>query len=143
MGLFKSNRIKTTTLKSGKELQIYLLPALKGYTLAKEIASLALPTLSVMIDNGDDVSLTQAAAILVASLENVDEQAFIKALLANFSIDGQEVDIDEYFAGNYGELNEILLFALKENFSSFFDKSASFKELKSKLSAMQQGIAAE
>ena len=41
-------------------------------------------------------------------------------MLDELQIDGNEVDIEEYFAANYGELIEILEFSLKENFSSFF-----------------------
>lgn len=138
--MFKIAGLRTTTLSNGKEVSITLLPALKGLTMAKRLSQLVLPAMSVMAGGDEDgeTTLAEAASILVMSLDNIDEQVMVKELLNGLSVEGQGVNLDEYFAGNYGEFTEILIFALKENFSSFFEGNAFINKLKSKLSIMQQ-----
>lgn len=47
--------------------------------------------------------------------------ALAERVLEGLSCNDAEVDFDDHFSGNYGTLIKVLVWACKENFSSFFD----------------------
>lgn len=127
-----NNLIAKTTIKvknKKKEVQIYKLPASKGIVLGSKLLKLILPVLGGMADEifSEEVktaspkTFTEIAQRLTMQLDNFDILEIIKELLSETAIDNQEVDFDEYFMANYGELVAVLEFALKENFQSFFE----------------------
>ena len=128
-----SNRIRTTTI-SEKEYQIYLLPAGEGIKMAKELSSLILPVLGALTSGtgeGEDVSIDfkSIATELITNMEDFDILITIKRLLKDVAVDGQDIEFDTHYMGNYGELIEAVSYALTENFSSFFSQSGIFKNL--------------
>ena len=135
MALFNNARKKTI---NGKEVTIFLLPASKGLVTAKKLSQVLLPTIGAFADgtSGDGLDLSMPAAILVDSLDSLDVMAIVSILLEQMCVDGREVNFDEYFMANYGELFEVIKFALEENFSSFFTGSGIAKMLRNKLPKM-------
>jgi hypothetical protein len=114
--------------ETGIEVSIQKLPMSKGINVAKELICLIAPTIGSAVDgvrhddliHGAPKSFSDLALVLVTQLDKVDILELIQLLLAGLLIDGDEVDIEEYFSGNYGELLEIMEFALRENFQTFF-----------------------
>ncbi|QUF70051.1 phage tail assembly chaperone [Vibrio fluvialis] len=124
-------RIAQTTLKSGKKVQIYKLPASKGITIGMKLGKTFLPSIGQFLDGsstGAGIHYESLALSLVQELDNFEILPIISELLKEMAIDGQEVNLDDYFMANYGELLEILVFALKENFSSFFAASGLLEQ---------------
>lgn len=128
------NRIKTKTIQ-GKQYQIYLLPATEGIGMAKRLASTFLPFLGEFYENiaNGSIDFQAMAVALVGELEDYDIISDVKRLLRETAVDGNEVDFDNYYMANYGELVEAVAFAIKENFSSFFAAKGLFANLMPKL----------
>lgn len=115
------NRVKKTTI-NGKEFQIYLLPAGEGLRRATQLFKAFAPTFATVIDSIQDGSFDyNAVAYTIAEgLDNIDTVETVQALLRDFSVNGMSVKFDDYFLANYGELVELMAFAMEENFASFF-----------------------
>lgn len=117
------------TLSNGKEVTIKRLPAMKGIKMANKLLKVVLPALGGTLDgvnasddvlNGTPRNFTHLAITICQQLDDLNVEEVILTLTEDMYIDGNPVEFDSYFASNYGELVEILEFALKENFSSFF-----------------------
>ena len=130
MDFTKSIKIKSLEGKE-REYTIYLLGAFEGLGLAKKLSSIILPSIGAFM-SGDDVDFMDIADSLVNHIEALDLQGLIDKLLNGVLCDGMEINFDQHFMANYGELTEIIAFALKENFGSFFTSAVS-KELKGKV----------
>ena len=63
---------------------------------------------------------TDLSIALVSNITQLDVVTTIQLLLSDSYCEGQRVDFEEHFAGNYGELYTLVEFALKENFGNFF-----------------------
>jgi len=114
-----------STKVNGKTAIIYLLPASQGLAIAQQISSLILPTVGTVANGAQEgfgVDYQDAAITLTANLGEFEIIEAVKSLLSGLTIDNKEEDFDTYFMGNYGELTDIVAFAVKENFSSFFTK---------------------
>jgi hypothetical protein len=113
---------------SGKKFSVRILPMTEGISVAKKLLSVIAPTTGSALDGlqHDDIlhgapkSLSTLAMILCNQIDKVQVENLIIVLLQDLYIDNQEVNIDEYFAANYGELIEVLEFSLEVNFKSFF-----------------------
>lgn len=116
------NRVRTTQIK-GKTFQIYLLPAGEGIKRASQLIKAFSPSVAAIVEatQGGLLDYTALAYTLAEGLDNIDMLDFASRLLKDLSVNGQAVNLDDYFMGNYGELVEILAFTLKENFGSFFE----------------------
>lgn len=114
-----------------KTFQIYLLPTGKGLKTAKTLAQTFLPMWGEFMSSMQrgELDYHMLAMSLAAELESFEVETLIRDLLKELSVDGQEVKFDEYFMGNYGELVEVVAFAIKENFSSFFAAKGLFESL--------------
>lgn len=137
MALFKN--VRETTV-NGKKVHIYLLPATRGLVMAKKLSQLVLPTISGFAEASNPesgISLATVSTLLVESLDDLDIEDIVIQLLSNLVVEGQEVTFDDYFMANYGELVEILQFALEQNFSSFFT-GKGLGSLLSKIPQIQQ-----
>lgn len=120
--------LRTKTLENKKKAQIKILNTFAGIAVARKLLKVIAPALGGAADGlrHDDVihgapkSFTTLALTLCDQIDKAQVEDLIVVLLEDLSIDGKDVDVDEYFAANYGELIEILEFALRENFSTFF-----------------------
>tara|TARA_R110002126_G_scaffold34517_7_gene106823 strand:+ start:582 stop:971 length:390 start_codon:yes stop_codon:yes gene_type:complete len=100
----------------------------EGIAVAKRLLNVIAPTTGAALDGlqHDDIlhgapkSLSNLAMILCSQIDKAQIENLITVLLQDLYIEGQEVDVEEYFAANYGELVEILEFSLEVNFKSFF-----------------------
>lgn len=116
------------TLESGKKVGIKILRTTAGIAVAKRLMNVVAPAVGGAADgmrhddfvHGAPKSFTHLALTLCEQLDKVQIENLITVLLEDLTIDGKEVDYEEYFAANYGELIEILEFSLRENFNTFF-----------------------
>lgn len=116
------------TLESGKKVGIKILRTTAGIAVAKRLMNVVAPAVGGAADgmrhddfvHGAPKSFTHLALTLCEQLDKVQIENLITVLLEDMTIDGKEVDYEEYFAANYGELIEILEFSLRENFNTFF-----------------------
>lgn len=116
-----SNRVRKTEIND-KEFQIYMLKGLQGALMAKKLASLVTSFLSAGSGNDGEIEIdfTKIAEAISNGLSDQEFSDMLGALLKEMTVDGREVNFDDYFAANYGELFQVISFALQENFSSFF-----------------------
>lgn len=122
-----SKKIRKTTIQ-GKSVQIYLLPALEGILMARELAEIVIPTVGSFYQGfaEENLNFENLAMVLMSELDKIDVAQIITRLLKDMAVNESSVDFDDYFMANYGELVEILIFAIKENFSSFFAAKGLF-----------------
>lgn len=121
------------TVVNGKSVQLSLLKARDGFQMAMRLQKLILPAIGALVDGNSGIdtnAYARAASLLVSNMESDEILMMVEKLLGRMTIDGQVVNFDEYFMANYGELVDILQFALKENFESFF-ASSGFNSLRS------------
>lgn len=125
-----------------------ILGARDGFNMGIQISKLILPAIGASVDGiksqskaVDIVAESQdenkvldvltksnntfadAAMKLVDQMDNVDVLAIVDKMFKDMLVDDKEENWDEYFAGNYGEMLEVLTWLLKENFASFFSQS--------------------
>lgn len=121
-------RYSDTTV-NGKNIRIKLLPALTvGIPTARRLLNIIAPAVGGTLDglrhddfiHGVPKTFSDMSLVVCQQLENAEVHQIIFTLLEHMEVDNKVVNLDEYFMGNYGEMIEILEFALKENFQSFF-----------------------
>lgn len=130
----KNKAPETVITLDDVKYEIKLLPASDGIVMAKEIVKLVSPVLGSLVDGtrthaefGDATVFTDAALYLCSQLDKADVLEMIYALLNNLKVNGVEVEFDEAFKANYGNLVEVVKFAMEGNFSSFFSSKALTK----------------
>lgn len=123
---------------NGKTYMIQLLTTSLGIRVKEKIIKAFGPMLGVSLDyaqKGDDLLpeelnvFTDLSIALVSNLDKLDVVTTIQLLLAESWCDGQKIDFEEHFAGNYSELYQLVELALKENFGSFFTEYFKAKGL--------------
>lgn len=121
-------RYSDTTV-NGKNIRIKLLPALTvGIPTARRLLNIIAPAVGGTLDglrhddfiHGVPKTFSDMSLVVCQQLENAEVHQIIFTVLEHMEVDNKVVNLDEYFMGNYGEMIEILEFALKENFQSFF-----------------------
>ena len=128
-----ANKFSRTTTINDKEYSIKILGGLEGIKMAKRLSKIILPLIGGSLDGlrHDDIihgapkSFTQLALTICEQMDEAGVEQIIVDLLQGCRVKGadgmsRDVDINEDFAANYGELIELLEFSLTENFSSFF-----------------------
>ena len=121
-------RRESTLSDSNKKFSVRVLPMTEGIAVAKKLLNVIAPTTGAALDGlqHDDIihgaprSLSNLALILCGQIDKVQIENLIQVMLQDLYVEGEEVNIEEYFSANYGELIEILEFSLKVNFESFF-----------------------
>lgn len=134
----------TGTLSSGAKFKVKKLRMSVGIKIAKKLNKVILPLLGGTIDglkhddyiHGAPKSFSNLALLLCEQIDEAQVEDLIVVLLDGLTINNDEVDIDDYFAANYGELVEILEFSLRENFKSFFTGKGIQAQLVDKLKAL-------
>ena len=132
------------TLENGKKIQIKVLRATAGIAVAKKLMNVIAPALGGAADgmrhddliHGAPTSFTHLALTLCDQIDKVQIEDLISVLLEDMTVDGKDIEFDDYFAANYGELIEILEFSLRENFATFF----TGKGMKARFLKVVQGL---
>lgn len=141
--LNKDSGIAITTIND-VEYTIQLLPASKGMALGIEISKLIAPSIGAGVDglsrdevlHGAPETFTQLASLFVQQLYKVDLSKIVGVLLDGLEANGERVNFDTHFRGNYGTLAQLIKFALKENFESFFTESGLVTHFNSMMKSM-------
>lgn len=115
---------------NGRTYSIKLLPASVGIKVKEKIIKAFGPALGVLIDSSsieeefllpeEQTFWTNIAIAIVSNMSELDLVATLKVLTSQSWCNGKEIDFDEHFAGNFGELYILVEFILKENFGDFF-----------------------
>lgn len=117
------------TTVNGKNIRIKLLPALTvGIPTARRLLNIIAPAVGGTLDglrhddfiHGAPKTFSEMALVVCKQLEEAEVHQIMFTLLEHMEVDNKVVNLDEYFMANYGEMIEILEFALRENFQSFF-----------------------
>lgn len=120
--MFKATKQATI---EGTAYQLNLLRADVGFRTALKLAGIAGPLISEITggdeDEGFDIGLIVGDLFAEGGDELFD---VISLVLEGLMADGKPVDFGEHFMGNYAELIAVTVWALKENFSSFFTGNA-------------------
>lgn len=136
---------------NGKEYTVTLLPATIGLKMSLEISKLLAPSLGASVDGlrHDDIlhgapqTFSDLALKLVNQMDKVNIVGMIGTLLGSVEVNGKRIDFDNHFRANYGELIQVLEFALRENFESFFTGSGlqtRFQEVMENLTPQPQEL---
>ncbi len=108
---------------------IKLLPSTQGIGLAFNLIRVFLPSIGAWADGEkkeglilpeDNSMFSEVAMLLVGQMDRIDLSQVIKTLVGTALLNNQPIDFEKHFVGNYGSLIELVEFALKENFGSFF-----------------------
>ena len=70
--------------------------------------------------HGAPTTFTDFAMTLCSQLDDAKVIETVTVLLDGIEVDGEAINVDEYFAANYGEMVEVLELSIRENFESFF-----------------------
>ena len=119
-----------TIVISGKTYKIKPLKWEDGIDLWEFILKKLLPSIGngldrLQYDEALDGSPTTFAEACINLSRNLDGNTFKLLSISLFSgatVDGKPLDINEEFTANYNSWRKLFIFALKENFSSFFDE---------------------
>lgn len=133
---------------NGKEYTIHLLPATAGLKMSLEISKLMAPSVGAGLDglrhdeilHGSPTTFTDLAMKLVTQMDQVNVVELVGALLGKVEVGGSRINFDTHFRANYGELIQVIEFALRENFESFFTGNGfltRFQEMMAQLNPPQ------
>jgi len=126
----ESKDLKHTIELKGKTFKIELLNGEDGLDLFEYLNKKLLPSVGSGVDgmfgnSGDFLGTTQtfetAFSNFSRNLEGDTMKKVSKNLLQNCTVDGKPLDFAEEFKGEYGVWRQLVMFALKENFGSFFE----------------------
>lgn len=110
----------------GKIYKIKLVPWQQGIDLWELMVKKLLPSIGNFIDDRDADELDQVNTFTDAFVNisrNLDGRTLnlmTRVLLDGCTVDNKPIDLDAEFTGNYGNWIRLLIFALKENYGSFF-----------------------
>lgn len=114
-------RTRTTEI-DGSTVQITVLPTSEGWVMGTKLAEVLAPTLKEIFKEGvDEINFLELATAIVSKLDQVDHLTIIKRVLKDVAVNGAGIDFETFFSAKYGLLIQFVAFALKENFSSFFE----------------------
>jgi|26BtaG_2_1085354.scaffolds.fasta_scaffold05197_5 hypothetical protein len=130
---------------NGVNYTLHLLPATVGLKMSLEISKLLAPSIGASFDglrhdellHGAPKTFSDLATLLSTQLDKVDVADLISALLSNVEVDGKKINFDTHFRGNYGSMIQLVEFALRENFESFFTESGFQTRLMSLMESLK------
>lgn len=120
---------------NGKVYKIVPLPAItRGLPLWESNIKKLIPSVGSLLDrfqhdefSGSPTTFTEAMINLANNLDGTTLMNLSLELFDGATVDGELFDPDVEFAGNYGAWRQLLLFALTENYSSFFPEGWAAK----------------
>lgn len=113
----------------GKTYSVKLLNTSTGLVVGQRVLEAAGPAIGVLLDRksndgfivpGEDSLYTEVFIAISRQLHALGLVDLIKQLFVGLTCNGQPVDFETHFAGNYGELFAVTEYALMENFSGLF-----------------------
>ena len=105
-------------LVNGDKLTLPLLTAEEGLNLAMIICKY--PFSGYVNNDTKQFDIPDGAVMqLVMSMSDEDSDVFQSTLLDGLTINGEEIDPDTYYSGNYRELSDILQFSFEQNFKTY------------------------
>lgn len=116
---------------NGKTYNIILLGTREGLSVSMKIGKAILPAVVDVVGamrGADELNFTDAVNHLFTQLTDKEMGEILDKLFKGSTADDFPINWDTYFRGNYGELCDVVAFALEANFSSFFEASI-FKNL--------------
>ena len=116
---------------NGKTYNIVLLGTREGLGVSMKIGKAILPAVVDVVGairGQDELNFTEAVNHLFTQLTDKEMNDILDKLFKGSTVDNFPINWDVYFRGNYGELVDVVAFALGANFSSFFEASI-FKNL--------------
>lgn len=149
----KNSIQRTITLESGKSYTIQILKGRTGMRIGTKLLKTAGPVMGKVADSllaedadlyGEDNKFEKVAEAIMGCLDDLEFDKLVDDLLAYAKVQEpdqlpRDLNIDEDFAANYGELVELLAFSIKENFGSLFTgklTSRLFKGLTGKIEGL-------
>lgn len=142
------SKYSETRLSNKKQIKIRLLPAItQGIPVARRLINLIAPVVGGTLDglkhdeiiHGAPKTFSELSLVVCQQLEKVDASNLVFTLLDGMEVEGEAIDLDEYFSANYGEMMEVLEFALRENFESFFTGNGMKQRFLKVVAMIQQG----
>lgn len=124
---------------NGKLYSIKLLEGSPGIILGERLIQAAGPAIGVALDRhnndgfvavGEDTIFTDIAIAISQQITKLGLLDVIKQLLKDATCNGQLINFETHFRGNFGELLAVIEYALKVNFSGFFIEYLKAKGLK-------------
>jgi hypothetical protein len=125
----KQELTKNTIEIDGVSYKIDLLNAEDGLDLWENLMKVILPSVGTGLDSmqhdpiidGSPTTFTEAMSHLSNRLDGQTLKRVSISLLTDMEVNGSKVNWSDHFKGNYGTWRKVVKFALKENFSSFFE----------------------
>lgn len=116
---------------NGKRYTIKLLGGVVGIQIFTDIAKVLAPSSAVAVDSYMDAerflrsegTFESIVNRFVSNLSTPDVLRIVYTLLKDCMVDDKPLNIDEYFKGNYGDILELVWFALQANFETAFTQS--------------------
>lgn len=118
-------RTRSKEFDSGKKLTIQVLGGIEGVTLAQKLAQTFIPAYKKLFVDAKTFNAINIIEAAIGGLAEIELTKIINRLLADATVNDFPLNVDNYFAANYGELVDFLAFALEENFGSFFHNEIS------------------
>lgn len=123
----KGNGKHSITLND-KVYKLKLLPFDEGMNLWEHIMRKLLPSVGSGLDrlshnevlDGSPTTFTEAMIHLSNNLDGSTFRNFSYVLFDGATVDGEPININAEFSGNYGVWKKLFAFAIKENYSSLF-----------------------
>jgi len=149
MSEFKPEEFFTQDTIGGKRYNIQKLngwDAMDGWLLVLETIG---PVFGEVIDarNVDEEMMfeqkhtfREVLTIVTSKLRTPEMRNLIAKMLNGATVDGERLNIDEHFRGEVHRFQELVVYALKENFQGFFTESDIFQSVMGGLSKVMQGI---
>lgn len=121
-------KAKNSATINGHTYKIIPLMAEEGLVVWENLLALLGPSIGVGIDSynhnevidGSPTTFSEAILLLQRKLDGTQLVNYSRELLIGLKCDGEEVDWNSHFSANYGSWTQVIIFAMKENFQSFF-----------------------
>lgn len=149
---FKPESFYTQETIGGKRYTIQKLngwDAMDGWLLIMEMIG---PVFGEVIDarNVDEEMMfekqntfREVLTIVTSKLRTPEMKTLMYQMLEGATVDGEKLNVEEHFRGNVHHMQELVIYALKENFQGFFTESDIFQSVMGGLSKVMKGIGAE
>lgn len=128
-GITKSEKptTKGSIVINDKVYKIVPLPWEEGIELWEDMMKVVLPSIGSGLDrlqhdefSGSPTTFTEACINLSHNLDGHTLRVYSQAMFDGATVDGEPLDVNKEFTANYGAWRKLFVFALKENFESFF-----------------------
>lgn len=140
----------TVTTESGRKYTINILRTSKSLPIFRKLVKIVLPIMGGTLDGlrhdedyfGPAKTFSGIAEALVMRLDEIGIEQLVQDLLAGAYVQEspdsvpRDVDFDNDFAGEFGELFEVVEFAIEKNFGKMFQGKGMLHRLMGAVTAM-------